>query len=125
MRLAVVLVGMLLAVAAAGCGGDSKNSAERTTVTTTVATTTTPTVTASATTRGKYEYPPVVVNNFMQSCQNGMSNRRAYCACTLDELSDRVSVARTWRRSGCRAASCLRGSAGDQAGRRANCADKL
>jgi hypothetical protein len=92
MRLAVVLVGMLLAVAAAGCGGDSKNSAERATVTTTVATTTTPTVTASATTHGKYEYPPVVVNNFMQSCQNGMSNRRAYCACTLDELSDRVSV---------------------------------
>jgi hypothetical protein len=93
MRQAVVLVGVLLALAAAaGCGGDSKTSAGTATVTTNAATTTTPTVTAAATTHGKYEYPPVVINNFMQSCQNGMNNRRAYCACTLDKLSDQVSV---------------------------------
>ena len=82
------LIGVLLALAAAGCGSDSKKSAG----TTTVATTTSPTGTASATTHGKYKYPPVVINNFMQSCQSGMNNRRAYCACTLDELSNQVSV---------------------------------
>jgi hypothetical protein len=92
MRQGVVLVAALLAVAVSGCGGDSKTSAGTAAVTTTVATTT-PTVTASVTTHGRYEYPPVVINNFMQSCQNGMSNRRAYCACTLDKLSNQVSVA--------------------------------
>ena len=91
MRHAGLLLGVLLALAAAGCGGDdSKKSAGTTTVTTTVATTTTGT--ASVTTHGKYKYPPVVINNFMQSCQNGMNNRRAYCACTLDKLSNQVSV---------------------------------
>lgn len=92
MRQAVFLIGVLLALAAAGCGGDSKKSAGTTTVTTTVATTTSPTGTASVTTHGKHKYPPVVINNFMQSCQNGTQNRRAYCACTLDKLSNQVSV---------------------------------
>jgi hypothetical protein len=33
-----------------------------------------------------------VVNNFMKSCTNGIEKRRAYCACTLEELSKSVSV---------------------------------
>jgi hypothetical protein len=89
---AISLIGLLLALSAAGCGGDSNESADATTVTRTIATTTNPTGTASVTTHGKYKYPPVVINNFMQSCENGKATRRAYCACTLDELSDQVSV---------------------------------
>ena len=88
----VFLTGLLLALTAAGCGGNGRESADATTVTRTIATTTNPTGTASVTTHGKYKYPPVVINNFMQSCQNGKATRRAYCACTLDELSDQVSV---------------------------------
>ena len=77
----------LLALPACGGGGDGEESAgETTTVVTTV------TGPASTTTEGKHDYPPVVVNNFMKSCTNGIQNRRAYCACTLDELSKDVSV---------------------------------
>ncbi|CAN5169650.1 hypothetical protein BH18ACT12_BH18ACT12_00200 [soil metagenome] len=92
MRQVVFIVGVLFALATAGCGGDSKKSAGTTTVTTTVANTTNQADSGSVTTHGKYKYPPVVINNFMQSCQNGMNNRRAYCACTLDKLSSEVSV---------------------------------
>jgi hypothetical protein len=83
-RRAVLLVSAALAFAAAGCGGDGDKSAGTTT--------TNPTGTASVTTHGRYKYPPVVVNNFMQSCVNGMENRQPYCACTLDKLSNDVSV---------------------------------
>jgi len=90
-RYAVLLISAGLAFAVAGCGGDGDKSAGTTTVTT-IESTTNPTGTASVTTHGRYKYPPVVVNNFMQSCTNGMQNRQPYCACTLDKLSNNVSV---------------------------------
>jgi hypothetical protein len=85
------LAAALFAFAAAGCGGDGEKSAGTVTVTTSESVTN-PTGTGSVTTRGRFRYPQVVVNNFMQSCTQGKQNRRAYCACTLDELSNRVSV---------------------------------
>jgi hypothetical protein len=80
----------IVAVVAAGCGGGDKTAA--TTTVTTIQSVTNPTGTASVTTHGRFHYPAVVVNNFMQSCTNGKQNRRAYCACTLDKLSNNVSV---------------------------------
>jgi hypothetical protein len=88
-RLALSAFLAIVAVAAAGCGGGKSAS---TTTVTTIQSVTNPTGTASVTTHGRYHYPAVVVNNFMQSCTNGKANRVAYCACTLDKLSDNVSV---------------------------------
>jgi hypothetical protein len=80
-----------LALAAAGCGSNREKSAATVTVTT-IESTTNPTGTGSVTTRGRFRYPQVVIDNFMQSCTSGKQNRRPYCACTLDELSNTVSV---------------------------------
>jgi hypothetical protein len=85
------VIAVLLAIVAAGCGGDGEKSAATVTVTT-IESTTNPTGTGSVTTRGRFRYPQVVIDNFMQSCTSGRQARRAYCACTLDELSDSVSV---------------------------------
>lgn len=85
------LTAALLALAVAGCGGDENKSAATVTVTT-IEGTTNPTGTGSVTTSGRFRYPQVVIDNFMNSCTNGVQKRRAYCACTLDELSDSVSV---------------------------------
>jgi hypothetical protein len=74
---------------AAGCGG-SKSAA--TTTNTTVGTVTTPTETASVKTHGRFKYPAVLVNNFMRSCTRGGQVKEAYCACTLDKLSNSVST---------------------------------
>jgi hypothetical protein len=90
-RQAVLGLSVLLCVAATGCGGGDKKSSVATTVTT-IETATNPTETASVTTHGRFNYPPVVVNNFMKSCTNGIKKREAYCGCTLDKLSDTVSV---------------------------------
>ncbi len=79
----------VVALAAAGCGG---NKSASTTTVTTVQSVTNPTGTASVTTHGRFHYPAVVVNNFMQSCTKGNQARRPYCACTLDKLSNNVSV---------------------------------
>jgi hypothetical protein len=46
----------------------------------------------SVTTHGRYHYPKVVINNFMGSCTRGDVTRQAYCGCTLDKLSNNVSV---------------------------------
>ena len=75
-----------VALAAAGCGG-SKSA-----VTTTVTTTTNPTGTASVTTHGRFSYPAVLIDNFMRSCTRGSQIKEAYCACTLDKLSNTVST---------------------------------
>jgi hypothetical protein len=75
-----------VALAAAGCGGSSKSA-----VTTTV-TTTNPTGTASVTTHGRFHYPAVLTDNFMRSCTRGGQAKQAYCACTLDKLSNTVST---------------------------------
>jgi hypothetical protein len=88
---------LLLATAvlfvAAGCGGGSKSAVGTTTVTKTL-TTTNPTGTASATvtTHGRFHYPANVTDNYMRSCMKSKVTQ-AYCACTLDKLSNNVSTA--------------------------------
>ena len=91
MRYAFLATLSVLALATTGCGGGGKTSAATTTVTT-VATATTATGTASVTTHGRFHYPPAVVKNYMQSCLKNSSVTRAYCACTLDKLSNNVST---------------------------------
>jgi hypothetical protein len=76
-----------VALAAAGCGGGGSNSAV-----TTVATTTSPTGTISVTTHGRFNYPAVLIDNFMRSCTRGDQAKEAYCTCTLDKLSNTVST---------------------------------
>jgi hypothetical protein len=46
----------------------------------------------SVTTHGRFHYPSVLVTNFMQSCTRTDSAKEAYCACTLDKLSNNVST---------------------------------
>ena len=75
-----------VALAAAGCGSTSKSAV------TTTATTTNPTGTASVTTHGRFSYPAALVDNFMRSCTRGGQAKEAYCACTLDKLSNTVST---------------------------------
>jgi hypothetical protein len=88
---ALLLVTAVL-VAAAGYGGGSK-SAVATTVTKTL-TTTNPTGTAAVTvtTHGRFHYPATVSDNYMRSCMKSKVTQ-AYCACTLDKLSNNVSTA--------------------------------
>lgn len=81
----------VLGVAASGCGDGGEKSAATTTVRT-IATTTIAPTTTSVTTHGRFHYPRVIVDNFMKSCTNGKRNRVAYCGCTLDKLSNDVSV---------------------------------
>jgi hypothetical protein len=82
----------VLALALAGCGGGGTKSAATTTVTKTL-TTTNPIGTAgvTVTTHGRFKYPEAVTKNYMQSCEKS-SVTRAYCACTLDKLSNTVST---------------------------------
>jgi hypothetical protein len=89
---AVLLASAAVVLAVAGCGGGSK-SAATTTVTKTL-TTTNPTGTAAGvtvTTHGRFKYPQAVTKNYMQSCEKS-SVTTAYCACTLDKLSEDVST---------------------------------
>lgn len=90
MKLALPAAFLVLAAAGCGGGGDSKSAA--TTVTTIVTAATNPTGTPSVTTHGRFHYPPVLVNNFMRSCLRGGKAKQAYCACTLDRLSNNVST---------------------------------
>jgi hypothetical protein len=81
----------------AGCGGGGDKSAGTTTVERTVTATTNPTGTASettpsVTTHGRYHYPDAVIENYMKSCMAGDAKKEAYCGCTLDKLSNDVSV---------------------------------
>jgi hypothetical protein len=81
----------------AGCGGGGDKSAATTTVERTVtaeATTTSEetTTSVSVTTHGRYEYPQAVIDNYMNSCMSGDDKKKAYCGCTLDKLSNDVSV---------------------------------
>jgi hypothetical protein len=94
-RQALLAVVVLLVLS--GCGG-GKSAKSTTVVSTTVVTTTT---TASTTTsggtkvvtHGRYHYPDVLVTNYMKSCvAGGNAKKRAYCACTLDKLSNNVST---------------------------------
>ena len=87
-----LLAAVVVVVAAAGCGGGGSKSAVTTTVTK-VVTATNPTGTASVTTHGRFHYPQAVVSNYMRSCLKNSSVTQAYCACTLDKLSNTVSTA--------------------------------
>jgi hypothetical protein len=93
-RLAATTLLAAVALAAAGCGGGGGKSAVTTTVKTitTTATTSTIATTPSVTTHGRFHYPPVLVNNFMTSCVRSDQAKQAYCACTLDKLSNTVST---------------------------------
>ena len=77
-----------VALAATGCGGD-KSAATTTTVT--VATTTSKSA-VTVTTHGRFHYPSSLIVNFMRSCTRGNTDKQAYCACTLDKLSNNVST---------------------------------
>jgi hypothetical protein len=56
---------------------------------TTVASTTTA---GTVTTHGRFNYPASLIENFMRSCTGGDASKQAYCACTLDRLSNHVST---------------------------------
>jgi hypothetical protein len=97
-RQALLAVGIVLALSA--CGGGGGKSAQQTTVvstavvtTTTAATTTTSGKTYHVVTHGRFHYPQILVTNYMQSCvAGGGAKKQAYCACTLDKLSNDVST---------------------------------
>jgi hypothetical protein len=81
----LVLAAGVVALVAVGCGGNSKPKAQ-------IATVTNPTGTAAVTTQGRFHYPEAVVTNYMRSCLKNGSVTSAYCACTLDRLSNNVST---------------------------------
>jgi hypothetical protein len=87
-----LLLATAVLLVAAGCGGGSKSAVGTTTVTKTL-TTTNPTGTASVTvtTHGRFHYPATVTENYMRSCMKSQVTQ-AYCACTLDKLSNSVST---------------------------------
>jgi hypothetical protein len=78
-----------VALTATACGGGKSST---TTTVTTVATETNPTGGATVTTHGRFHYPRSLVDNFMRSCTRGDTAKQAYCACTLDKLSNNVST---------------------------------
>ena len=85
-------IAVLILAAGCGGGGGDKSAAATTTVTKTL-TTTNPVGTgdATVTTHGRYHYPAAVTQNYMKSCMNSKVTK-AYCACTLDKLSNTVST---------------------------------
>jgi hypothetical protein len=83
-----------LVVLAAGCGGGSKSTVATTTLTKTLTATTNETDTTgdvTVTTHGRFQYPAQVTENYMRSCMKS-NVTEAYCACTLDKLSNDVST---------------------------------
>jgi hypothetical protein len=95
-RQALFAVGVILALS--GCGGGGKSAQSTTTVVSTAVVTTTPGSTTSSAdihvvTHGRFHYPQILVTNYMRSCiAGGGAKKRAYCACTLDKLSNDVST---------------------------------
>ena len=86
-----LLLATAVLLVAVGCGGGSKSAVATTTVTKTLKTTN-PTGTAAVTTHGRFHYPAAVTQNYMRSCMKSQVTQ-AYCACTLDKLSNNVSTA--------------------------------
>jgi hypothetical protein len=82
----------LLTFAVSGCGGGGGDKSAATKTVTTVVTATNSTGPASITTHGRFRYPQVLVDNFMRSCTKNGVAKQAYCACTLDKLSNNVST---------------------------------
>ena len=85
-------IGILLVAAGCGGGGGNTSASAATTVAKTL-TTTNPTGTAAGTvtTHGRFRYPASVTENYMRSCMKN-NVTQAYCACTLDKLSNTVST---------------------------------
>ena len=97
MRLALLALAVVLVLA--GCGGGGKSSQATTVVSTTVVTSTSAATTTTASgdihvvTHGRFHYPQILITNYMRSCiAGGGAKKRAYCACTLDKLSNDVST---------------------------------
>jgi hypothetical protein len=88
-----LLLATAVLLVAAGCGGGGSKSAAATTTVTKTLTTTNPTGTAAVTvtTHGRFHYPATVTDNYMRSCMKSQVTQ-AYCACTLDKLSNNVST---------------------------------
>jgi hypothetical protein len=88
------LLAIAVVLVVAGCGGGGDKSAGATTTVTKTLTTTNPTGTAAGgtvTTHGRFQYPAAVTANYMRSCMKSKVTK-AYCACTLDKLSNTVST---------------------------------
>jgi hypothetical protein len=86
------LLAAIVLLVAAGCGGGSKSSVATTTVTKTLTTSETDTTgDVTVTTHGRFHYPSQVTENYMRSCMKS-NVTKAYCACTLDKLSNNVST---------------------------------
>jgi hypothetical protein len=83
-------IGVLFLAAGCGGGGGDKSAVATTTVTKTLTTRTSADVTV--TTHGRFHYPAAVTTNYMKSCMKS-NVTHAYCACTLDKLSNNVSTA--------------------------------
>ena len=94
MRLALLAIAVVLVLAGCGGGGKSAKSTTQTVTTTTVVSTTTSTQGGgTVVTHGRYHYPEALTTNYMKSCvAGGNAKKRAYCACTLDKLSNSVST---------------------------------
>ena len=94
MRLALLAIAVVLVLAGCGGGGKSAKSTTQTVTTTTVVSTTTSTQGGgTVVTHGRYHYPEALTTNYMKSCvAGGNAKKRAYCACTLDKLSNNVST---------------------------------
>ena len=84
MRLA--LAGTVVLLLAAGCGSGTSSKSSTAPATAEPAST-------SVVLHGRFHYPPVLVGNYMRSCVGTGTTKRAYCACTLDRLSNHVSTA--------------------------------
>jgi hypothetical protein len=87
-----LLLATAVLVVAAGCGGGSKSAVATTKVTKTLTTTNPSTAAVTVTTHGRFHYPATVTDNYMRSCMKSKVTQ-AYCACTLDKLSNNVSTA--------------------------------
>ena len=87
-----LLLATAVLVVAVGCGSAGKNAVATTTVTKTLTTNPTDTAAATVTTHGRFRYPAAVTQNYMRSCMKS-NVTQAYCACTLDKLSNNVSTA--------------------------------
>ena len=100
-----------LLVAGCGSGGNKSAAGQSTTNATTGSSTaavstgmfTSTTKNGTVTTHGRFHYPPILIRNYMRSCigsarqsaqksGSGSANFEAYCACTLDRLSNNVST---------------------------------
>jgi hypothetical protein len=46
----------------------------------------------TVTTHGRFHYPRSLITSFMRSCTGGDPAKQAYCACTLDRLSNHIST---------------------------------